>query len=80
MARDQEGEHRHLDLARLDLLAEIFRRAADHQPGEEDGEDDEEQHAGEPDADPAEHDFAELDVEHGDQPAERREAVMHGID
>ena len=34
--QDQDGEHRHLDLARLDLLADIFRRAADHQAGDED--------------------------------------------
>src|SRR5215470_14235496 len=41
----EDGEHRHLDLARLDLLADIFRRAADHQAGDEDREDDEQQHA-----------------------------------
>ena len=33
-----------LDLARLDLLAEVLRRAADHQAADEDGEQDEQQH------------------------------------
>ena len=34
--QDQDGEHRHLDLLGLDLLADIFGRAADHQAGDED--------------------------------------------
>ena len=33
--QDKDGEHRHLHLARLDLLAEIFRRAPDHEPCDE---------------------------------------------
>ena len=62
--QDQDGEHRHLDLLRLDLLAEIFRRAADHQPGDEHREDGEQQHAVETGADAAEDDLAEQDVDH----------------
>ena len=65
---------------RLDLLAEIFRRAADHQPGDEDRDDDEQQHAVEAGADAAEDDLAELHVEQRHHAAERREAVMHGVD
>ena len=41
----QDGQHGHLDLLRLDLLAEIFRRAADHETGDEHGDDDHQQHA-----------------------------------
>ena len=78
--QDDDGENRHLDLLRLDLLAEIFRRAADHEPGDEHGDDDEQQHAVETGADAAIDDLAELDQDHRDHPAERREAVVHGID
>ena len=41
----QDGKDRHLDLLSLDLLAEIFRRAADHQARHEHGDDDHQQHA-----------------------------------
>ena len=78
--QDQDGEHRHLDLLGLDLLAEILRRAADHQPGDEHGDDDEQQHAVEAGADAAEDDLAELHVDDRDHAAERREAVVHGVD
>ena len=78
--QDQDGEHRHLDLLRLDLLAEIFRRAADHQAGDEHRDDDEQQHAVEAGADAAEDDLAELHVDQRDHAAERREAVVHGVD
>ena len=57
----EHGEHRHLHLLRLDLLAEIFRRAPDHQAGDEDGDDDEQEHAVEAGADAAEDDLAKLD-------------------
>src|SRR3984957_17892257 len=40
----RNGKHRHLRLFRFELLAEIFRRASDHQPGDEHRHDDEEQH------------------------------------
>ncbi len=43
-----------LDLARLDLLAQVLRRAADHQAGDEDGQQDEQQHPVEARADAAE--------------------------
>ena len=72
--QDQDGEHGHLDLLRLDLLADIFGRAADHQTGDEHGEDDEEQHAVDAGADAANDDLAELDIDERYHPAERREA------
>ncbi len=40
-----DREHRQLDLAALDLLADIFGRAPDHQAGDEDREDGEQQEA-----------------------------------
>src|SRR5882724_4999472 len=76
----QNGEHRHLDFARLDLLADIFRGAADHQARDEDREHDEQQHAVEAGADAADDDFAELHVNQRDHAAKCCEAVMHGID
>src|SRR6201991_3116646 len=76
----QDGEHRHLDLARFDLLADIFRRAADHQPGDKDRDDDKDQHALEAGADAADDDLAELHVDQRNHAAERGERVMHGVD
>src|SRR3954470_17611471 len=76
----QDREHRHLHFARLDLLADILRRAADHQACHEDRKHDEQQHAIEAGADAADDDFAELHIDQGNHAAERREAVMHGVD
>ncbi len=78
--QDKNGEHRHLDFFGFDLLADIFRRAADHQPGDEDRNDDEQQHAVHAGADAADDDFAELDVDQRNHAAERGEAVVHGVD
>ena len=76
---DQHGEHRHLHVEGLDLLAEVFRRPADHQAGDEDGQDDEDEDAVEPGADAAEDHLAEQDVGERDEPAERRERVVHRV-
>ena len=78
--RNQNHERGHLHFVGLDLLAQVFRRAADHQPGHEHGHDDEHQHAVEPAAHAAEHDFAELHQPHRHQPAERRERIVHRVD
>ena len=42
---EQRSDGGDLDVASLDLLAEVLRRAADHQPGDEHGDDDVEEHA-----------------------------------
>ena len=68
--QDQHRQHGVLHLAAFDLLAEQFRRAADHQPGDEDRQDREHQHAVEARADAAGQHFAELDQEHRHQAAE----------
>ena len=73
--QDQDGEHRHLDFLGLDFLADVFRRAADHQAGDEDREDDEQQHAVEAGADAADDDLAELHVDQRDHAAERGERI-----
>ena len=78
--QDEDGEHGHLDFLRLDLLADIFGRAADHQAGHEDRDDDEEEHAVETGADAADDHLAELDVDQRDHAAERGEGIMHGVD
>ena len=67
----QDGEHRHLDLLGLELLAEILRRAPDHEAGHEHGDDHEDQHAVETRAHAADDDLAELDVDQRDHAAER---------
>ena len=79
-ARNQHDEARHLHLVRFDLLAEIFRRAADHEPGDEHRDDREREHSVEARADAAEDDFAELHQPHRHEAAERRERVVHRVD
>ena len=71
IARIEQRQHRHLHVVGLDFLAEIFRRAADHQSGDEHGEHDEDEHSVKTRADAAEDDFAELNVEQRHEAAER---------
>ena len=78
MTQDRDRDHLHL--VGLDLLAEVLGRAADHQAGDEDGEDREDQHAVQARADAAEDDFAELHQHQRHDAAERRERVVHGVD
>ena len=78
--RQQDRDRGHLHLERLDLLAEILGRAADHEPGDEHRDDREHDHAVEPRADAAEDHLAELHEPHRHQPAERRERVVHRVD
>jgi hypothetical protein len=40
-----QGQDCQLYLRRTDLLADVIRRAADHEPGKENGDDAEQQHA-----------------------------------
>ena len=77
---DEHGQDGDLDVVGLDLLAQVFGRPPDHQPGQEDGQDDEDEHPVEPGADAAEDDLAQLDVEQRDEPAQRRERIVHGVD
>src|SRR5579859_1185120 len=78
--QDQDGEHGHLDLACLDLLADIFRCTADHQAGDKDRQHHEQQHAVHAGADAANDDLTELNIDQRNHAAERGEAVMHGVD
>ena len=73
---EQRAERRELDLARLDLLAEPFRRAADHQAGDEDRDQDVEEHPVEAGADAAEDHLAEEDVHERHRAARRGEGVV----
>ena len=77
---DQDQQGGHLHFKGLDLLAEIFGRAADHQPGDEHGDDGEGQHAVEPAADAAEDDFALVHQPQRDQAAQRRIRIVHRVD
>ena len=78
--RDQDDEGTHLHFKGLDLLAQVFRRAADHQPGDEDGDDGKDQHPVEAGADAAEDDFAELHQHQRHHAAERGVGVVHAVD
>ena len=72
--RDQDHDRGHLHLEGLDLLAEVLRRAPDHQAGDEHRDDREHQHAVQARADAAEDHLAELYQPHRHQTAERRAA------
>ncbi len=78
--RHEDRDRRHLHLEGLDLLAEVFGRAADHQAGDEDRDDREHEHAVEARAHAAEDDLAELDEPQRHEPAQRREGVVHRVD
>ena len=80
IGENEQRQHRHLHVVGLDFLAEIFRRAADHQTGDEDREHDEDEHSVESRADAAENDFAELNVEQRHKSAERGERIVHRVD
>ena len=56
--QNEQRQHRHLHVVGLDFFAEIFRRASDHQAGDEDGEHDKDEHPVKSGADTAEDDFA----------------------
>ena len=80
-AEHEGDEHRHLDLERLDLLAEVLGRAADHQAGDEHGEDRaDDQHPVHPGADAAGRDLAQLHVEQRDEAGDRLGAVVPRVD
>ncbi len=68
--RRKDGEQHHLHLERLDLLAEVFGRAPDHQAGDEDGQDHEDQDPVEARADAAGRRLAEQHEGHRDHPGE----------
>ena len=69
---DEDVEHDELHLGGLDLLAEVLRRAPDHEAGDEHREQGEDQHAVEAGADAARADLAE---HHVDRAAPRRRAA-----
>ena len=77
---DERVEHGHLHVVGFDLLAQVLRRAADHQSGDEDREHDEDQHAVHARADAAEDHLAEHDVGQRNHAAERSKAVVHAVD
>ncbi len=65
---------------RLDLLAQVLRRSADHQPADEDGQQDVEQHRVEAGADAAEDDLAGAEARHRHGAAEAGVGVEGGVD
>ena len=78
MYEDAEGDQ--LDLARLDLLAQVLGGATDHQAAEEDRQQDEEQHRVEAGTDTAEDHLAGGEAGHRHGAAEPRERLHRGVD
>ena len=72
----EEVEHDELHLGALDLLAEVLRRASDHEAGDEHREEGEHEHAVQARADAARAHLAEHHVDERHHPADRREAVV----
>src|SRR5215207_4287259 len=72
----QDVDRDQLHLRRLDLLAQILGRSADHQPGDEHRQDGEDQHAVEARTDTAGADLAEHDVHQRHGTAAGGEAVV----
>ncbi len=68
------------DFLALDLLAEIFRGASDHQAGNENGDDGEQEHSVEAGSDAAKNDLSRLNIEQRHQAAKRSIAVVHAVD
>ena len=64
----------------FDLLAEIFRRAADHQTCDEHCDDGEHEHAVKARTGAARQHFAELDHQQRNESAQRRERIVHRVD
>ena len=68
------------DLHPAELLAQVLRCAADHQPGQEDRDDREDEDAVQPGADPAGRDLPEQHVEQRDRARAAGVAVVQGVD
>src|SRR5580658_2503555 len=79
-AKDQHRQHGHLHVVGFDFLAEILRRAANHQARDENGDDDEDDNSVHTRADSAEDHFTDHDVDQRDHAAERRKRVVHAVD
>ncbi len=77
---DQRDQHRHLDVVGLDLFAQIFRRAPDHEARDKHGQYDVDENPVHARADAAENNFAQHDVDERDHAAQRREGIMPAVD
>ena len=75
----EHAERRELDLAGLDLLAQVLRRAAHHQPADEHRQDHEQQHRVQAGPHPAEDHLAGRQAEHRHRAAQRRERVQRRV-
>ena len=76
---DQQRERDQDDLGLLDLLAQELGRPSDHEAGDEDADDAVDQRGEESHALSAEH-ALQHHADEGPHAAERREAVVHGVD
>ncbi len=79
--KHEHDQHRHLHVVGFDLLAQIFRRAAHHEPGNEDRQHDVRSSMPYmPGADAAEDHLAQHDVDQRNHSAERREGIVPSVD
>ncbi|CCK17798.1 Trichohyalin [Cronobacter universalis NCTC 9529] len=76
---DQNRQRGHFHFTHVDFLAEVFRRAANHQARDKHAQQHEQQHPVQSGADAAEDHFANLHQPHRDHAAERGKGVMHGV-
>src|SRR5579872_6655586 len=76
----QDDDRRHFHLERLDLLAEVLRRAAHHEAGHERRDDHERHHVVHSGAHAAVDDLAEVHHHHRHHAGDRRVRIVHRVD
>ena len=76
---DQQRQDGEAHFARFDFLAEIFGRASDHQPRDEDRDDGQEQNAIKARTDTSGRDTPRQQIEQRNEAADRRQRVESGI-
>src|SRR5690348_7058153 len=77
--KTQDRQHRHFYVKGFDLLAQVFRRSAYHEPGNEYGKNDEYDHSVKASAHTTENHFADYHVHHRNHSAERCKRIVHSI-
>ncbi len=77
---DEDRQRGELHLPHVDFLAQIFRGAANHQPGDKHRQQHEQEHPVQARSNAAKHHFTNLHQPQRDHPAQRGEGVVHGID
>src|ERR1039457_233997 len=77
--RHYQRQHHHLDIFGFDALAQVFRRAADHQSRDEDGYQHHQDHRENARSRAAKNPLAGLEVQHLNQFGQRRETIVGAV-